>query len=100
MTVAPTHLPTTHHKENPVTSVTSLRAEYRDDTGFVAVAAPRLSWKTSTETGDWTQVSAEIEGGADTVTVEGRDQVLVDWPFAPLAAGESRAVRVRVTGSD
>ncbi|MBB5844558.1 alpha-L-rhamnosidase [Conyzicola lurida] len=83
-----------------MTSVTSLRAEYRDDTGFVAVAAPRLSWKTSTDSADWTQVSAEIEGGADAVTVEGRDSVLVDWPFAPLAAGESRAVRVRVTGSD
>ena len=81
-------------------TVSSLRAEYRDDTGFVAVAAPRLSWKSASDVGDWTQASAELESDGESVVLEGRDSVLVDWPFAPLAAGDSRSVRVRVTGSD
>ena len=81
-------------------TVSSLRAEYRDDTGFVAVAAPRLSWKSASDVGDWTQASAELESDGESVLLEGRDSVLVDWPFAPLAAGDSRSVRVRVTGSD
>jgi alpha-L-rhamnosidase len=82
------------------TAVATLRAEYRDDTGFVATPSPRLSWTTTAATGDWTQASAEIESGGQTATVQGRDSVLVAWPFAPLAPGEVRQVRVRVTGSD
>ena len=81
-------------------TVSSLRAEYRDDTGFVAVPEPRLSWKTTAASPDWTQASAELESEGQTITVDGRDSVLVDWPFPPLAAGDSRSVRVRVTGSD
>lgn len=84
----------------PTPAVTGLRAEYRSDTGFVATPTPRLSWKTDTTTSDWVQASAEIASGSDTATVDGRDSVLVDWPFAPLAPGESRTVRVRVTGAD
>ena len=81
-------------------TVSSLRAEYRSDTGFVAIPTPRLSWTTSTGATDWTQLSAEVEQGGQIVVVDGRDSVLVDWPFAPLAPGEVRSVRVRVTGSD
>ena len=100
MTGSPTRPSEPISEENTVATVTSLRAEYRDDTGFVAVPRPRLSWKTTTDTANWTQLSAEIEGGSEVVTIEGRDSVLVDWPFDALQPGESRTVRVRVTGSD
>ncbi len=80
--------------------VATLRAEYRSDTGFVATPTPRLSWKTTTAAANWTQASAEIESGGVIATIDGRDSLLVDWPFEPLEAHESRDVRVRVTGSD
>ncbi len=71
---------------------------------FVATARPRLSWRTVTDTPDWTQHGAEIElttpAGGQTATVDGPDSVLVDWPFAPLEARDDVHVRVRVTGSD
>ncbi|WP_431795056.1 family 78 glycoside hydrolase catalytic domain [Microbacterium enclense] len=78
----------------------TLRAELREDTVFVAVARPRLSWRVRTETPDWRQVRAELTDGIDTVVAEGDASVLVDWPFRPLAPGERRDVRVRVTGTD
>lgn len=78
----------------------TLRAELREDTPFVATAAPRLSWRVRTETPDWRQSGAELTDGVDTVTLAGDASVLVDWPFRPLAPGERRDVRVRVTGTD
>ncbi|WP_457840954.1 glycoside hydrolase family 78 protein, partial [Staphylococcus aureus] len=78
----------------------TLHAELREDTVFVAVARPRLSWRVRTETPDWRQVRAELTDGIDTIAAEGDDAVLVDWPFRPLAPGERRDVRVRVTGTD
>ncbi|MHB1173154.1 MAG: family 78 glycoside hydrolase catalytic domain [Lacisediminihabitans sp.] len=80
--------------------IASLRAEYRSDTGIVATPTPRLTWKTTTSTPAWLQASAELESNGETVRVDGRDSVLVPWPFAPLASGESRSVRGRVTGAD
>ena len=80
--------------------VSSLRAEYRGDTGFVATPTPRLSWKTETPIDGWLQAVAELTDGDRTNRLESRDSALVEWPFAPLAPGETRAVRVRVTGVD
>lgn len=80
--------------------VVGLRAEYRSDTGTVATSTPRLTWKSATITPGWVQASAEIESAREIVTTIGRDSVLVEWPFAPLAAGETRSVRVRVSGAD
>ncbi len=74
-----------------------VRAELREDTAFVATARPRLSWRVRTETRDWRQAGAEVTDGRDTVTLDGDASVLVAWPFAPLAPGEVRSVRVRVT---
>jgi alpha-L-rhamnosidase len=83
-------------------SVHGVRAEYRTDSPFVAVNRPRLSWKTGTTAADWTQSGAEIEwrrGEAAAVArVEGRDSVLVPWPFEPLRPRERGHVRVRVHG--
>lgn len=75
----------------------ALRADLREDTPFVATAHPRLSWRVRTETPDWRQSSAELTDGTDTIALEGDASVLVDWPFRPLAPGEEREVRVRVT---
>ncbi|GAA1969622.1 alpha-L-rhamnosidase [Microbacterium deminutum] len=76
--------------------VATLRAELRDDTAFVAVPAPRLTWTVEADAVDWVQSSVELTDGPQTVTVDGRSSVLVAWPFAPLAAGEARNVAVRV----
>ncbi|GAA2934188.1 glycoside hydrolase family 78 protein [Microbacterium luteolum] len=75
--------------------IASVRAELRDDTSFVATPAPRLSWTVATAQDGWLQSSAEVTDGRETVAVPGAESALVAWPFAPLAAGESRDVRVR-----
>jgi alpha-L-rhamnosidase len=85
-------------------AVVGLRAEYRSDSSWVGVPAPRLSWRTETEARNWVQAAAEIEveRGDQTSTsrVEGRDSVFVEWPFDPLAPRETVSIRVRVTGND
>ncbi|TDE94024.1 alpha-L-rhamnosidase [Occultella glacieicola] len=82
----------------------ALDAEAPRGTSFVATPTPRLSWRTETETPDWTQTAAEVElssaGQTRTATVDSSDSVLVPWPFEALAPGQDAAVRVRVTGSD
>ena len=82
----------------------SLRAEYRIDTPFTASSTPRMSWSTETEAEGWLQAGAELEltrGAATTGhSVSGRDSVLVDWPFEPIAPREPVSLRVRVTGED
>ena len=77
--------------------VETLRAELREDTAFVAGPTPRLTW-TVTCGSEWLQRSAEITDGLETVSHEGADSVLVEWPFAPLAPGDIRKVRVRLHG--
>jgi alpha-L-rhamnosidase len=59
-----------------------------------------LSWKTETPIAGWLQAATELTAGNETARVDSRDSVLVEWPFAPLASGEAREVRVRVTGID
>jgi alpha-L-rhamnosidase len=83
----------------------SIIAEYRTDTDLVAVAAPRLSWKSHTEAHDWTQASATIRlRDGETVvgerTVTGRDSVLVAWPFPRLIPRQSVQVQVQTHGAD
>lgn len=75
--------------------IDSFRAELRSDTTFVATAAPRLSWTVASGDEGWLQAAADLTDGTDTVTLDGRDSVLVAWPFSPLAAGEAREVSVR-----
>jgi alpha-L-rhamnosidase len=77
--------------------IATLRAELREDTAFVATSTPRLGWTVETSEPGWLQSSAELDDGTRTVLVDGRDSVLVAWPFTPLAPGESREVRVRAT---
>jgi alpha-L-rhamnosidase len=82
-------------------SVETVTAETRTDSDFVAVATPRLSWTTSSSTGDWTQASASVQlDGSEVVEIHGRDSVLVPWPFTPIEPRSTHEVRVRVTGAD
>jgi len=78
------------------TRVASLRAELRDDSVFVATPTPRLTWTIETDETDWVQAGAELDDGSAVVRHDGGESALVAWPFAPLAAGERREVRVRV----
>lgn len=78
------------------TTIDTLTAELRTDSPFVATAAPRLSWTVSTDEPDWVQAWAELRAGEETVRLEGRDSVLVAWPFQPLPAGGGTEVSVRV----
>lgn len=82
------------------TVIESLRAEVRDDTTFVPTARPRLSWVVGGDVTGWRQASAELSDGAQQVTLTGDESALVAWPFAPLAAGERRSVRVRAHSTD
>ncbi len=82
------------------TRVAAVKAELRTDSPFVATPTPRLTWSTETSTPSWRQAGAEVTDGESTVTLEGAESALVDWPFPPLAPGERREVRVRVTGVD
>lgn len=82
----------------PSAEITKL--EYRNDTPYVPVPTPRLSWTTRTSIPDWRQAWAELDCDGDVRRFEGRDSVLVEWPFDPLAPREERGVRVRVGGED
>lgn len=79
-----------------------IEAPYRSD--VVATPAPRIGWRTQTDSPDWIQAGAELElvrpDGSETHRVDGRDSHGVAWPFEPLAPREEVALRVRVTGQD
>jgi alpha-L-rhamnosidase len=82
-------------------TTTTLTAERPSGDEFVPTATPQLSWITETDVADWRQTAAELElDGRESVRLEGRESVLVDWPFPPLAPRQRASVRVRVTGSD
>lgn len=80
---------------SPTPVIARIRAELRDETAFVATRTPRLTWTVSDDAGGWLQSDADLTDGRETVFHDGRDSVLVSWPFTPLASGEIREVRVR-----
>jgi alpha-L-rhamnosidase len=70
---------------------------------FVGVPSPRLSWRVGSAPHGWRQLGSEIEvrypDGTTLVTpLEGDEQILVDWPFAPLESRGRATLRVRVSG--
>ncbi|MEU9191164.1 family 78 glycoside hydrolase catalytic domain [Streptomyces sp. NPDC048484] len=83
--------------------VNSVRVGWTDET-FVPNSRPPLTWKTATGLPSWIQRTADISitrgGVTSTASVDGPDSVLVDWPFEPLAPGETALVRVRVHGTE
>jgi alpha-L-rhamnosidase len=67
----------------------------------VGTANPRLSWIVPDADPDFAQDAYEVEvtrDGAEVVTVESGEQVLVPWPVGPLASRERATIRVRVRG--
>lgn len=79
--------------------IDTLSAELRTDSPFVATATPRLSWTVTSEQ-PWIQTWAELRAGDQAIRLEGRDSVLVDWPFTPLDPGGSTLVSVRAGSTD
>lgn len=90
-------------KQQSAISVTAPRFEHLDDALGVGTSSPRLSWKTAAPAG-WTQHGWQIRcaRGGDTLIASGSgaDQILVAWPFEPLASRETASVGVRVRGAD
>jgi alpha-L-rhamnosidase len=85
-------------------AVVALRAEHVAD-GLVGVAAPRLSWQVESDEPGWVQSAYQVrvrrEGAWQAAPrVESDEQVLVGWPFPPLASREAVEVGVRVWGPD
>lgn len=82
--------------------ITALRVEHRRDGFGLGTATPRLSWTVDGGPGvqAWAELEADRSGGTEVTRVDGPDQVLVAWPFAPLASRERVVVRVRVAADD
>ncbi|ERK70989.1 hypothetical protein N136_02671, partial [Leifsonia aquatica ATCC 14665] len=70
----------------------------------IGVAAPRLSWRSSSPDPSWTQAAYEVEvsrrGLVEVFAVESRESVFEPWPGAPLTSREEAEVRVRVRAGD
>ncbi|WP_329264240.1 family 78 glycoside hydrolase catalytic domain [Streptomyces sp. NBC_01478] len=71
----------------------------------IGESAPRLSWRTVTDTGGWRQTAHQVEISTadgtvltDTGRVESAESVLVPWPGPHLGSRERVGVRVRVWG--
>ncbi len=79
--------------------ISALTAELRSDSSAVATPVPRLSWTVAAGTPGWLQAWAELRRGDEVHRVDGRDSVLVDWPFAPLAPGEHARISVRAAST-
>ncbi|MFC5847220.1 family 78 glycoside hydrolase catalytic domain [Deinococcus petrolearius] len=91
----------------PAPRVLDLRAEYRHEAFGTGESAPRLSWRTETDSANWRQrgyalqafgAAGELLGA--TGRTESGESVLVPWPFRPLASRERVQVQVRVWGDD
>jgi alpha-L-rhamnosidase len=78
--------------------IATLRVEHRRDGFGLGTATPRLSWAIDGRPGAqaWAELEAERDGGTQVARLDGPEQVLVDWPFAPLVSRERVTVRVRV----
>jgi alpha-L-rhamnosidase len=81
-----------------------LRIEHLREPLGIGTAAPRLSWRTDAHP-DWRQAAYEVElrratGEVVTELVRSGDQVLVPWPFAPLASRDRVSLRIRLHGED
>lgn len=81
-------------------TVTRLRAEYQDDAFGIGTASPRLSWQVENAAPAWRsdryELTLERETGIETVIVHSPEQLLVPWPFTPLASRERVLLHVRL----
>ncbi|WP_079001062.1 MULTISPECIES: alpha-L-rhamnosidase [Plantibacter] len=85
-------------------TVTAPRFEHLREPLGIGVASPRLSWKLTAPSGfepSAYQVEAVRAGSRrEAEPVVSSEQVLVDWPFEPLASREAAVVRIRVQDRD
>lgn len=81
--------PTIEHHRNPL---------------GIGEASPRISWVVEEAPAGWSQRGHELEvrrgASTETAVAASAEQVLVDWPVAPLASREAASVRVRLQGAD
>ncbi|MEJ3655186.1 family 78 glycoside hydrolase catalytic domain [Actinomycetes bacterium KLBMP 9759] len=85
---------------------TPIRFEHAADGFGIGVAEPRLSWTVPDAPDGAVATGYELElapdagdGARETARVDGAEQVLVPWPFAPLGSRAGGSVRVRVHGT-
>ncbi|MDX3696974.1 family 78 glycoside hydrolase catalytic domain [Streptomyces europaeiscabiei] len=84
-------------RPEPDTTLVSVRFEHREDALGIGTPEPRLSWQVRTDDPAWRQTAYEVElDGGTTAHVDCAEQVLVPWPFAPLASRSGASVRIRV----
>ncbi|HET6530544.1 MAG TPA: family 78 glycoside hydrolase catalytic domain [Actinoplanes sp.] len=85
---------------------TTPRFEHHDGPVLgIGTPAPRISWTLPAAKPDYEQHSYRLEvrvgdGEPQVTTVESADQVLVDWPVAPLRSRERATVRVAVNDGE
>ncbi|WP_020495993.1 family 78 glycoside hydrolase catalytic domain [Sciscionella marina] len=77
--------------------VSPVRFEHGDPVLGIGVSRPRLSWQVTEAEPGWAQSGYELEYGDSRVPVDTAEQILVDWPFAPLESRERATIRVRLT---
>lgn len=88
-----------------MTSVSAPRVEHHRDALGIGEREPRLSWTILDAPDGWGQSAYRIEstshdGRVEIIDVDSDEQVLVPWPFPPLASREAVSVRVRARGTD
>jgi alpha-L-rhamnosidase len=70
----------------------------------IGEASPRISWIVDEAPAGWAQRAYELEvrrsGSIETAVAASAEQVLVDWPVAPLESRERADVRVRLEATD
>ncbi|WP_194410412.1 alpha-L-rhamnosidase [Microbacterium cremeum] len=80
------------------------RIEHHREPLGIGERMPRLSWIVSSAPTGWRQaayrVDVERDGATESFEVESDEQVLVDWPAAPLGSREIATVRIAVRGAD
>ena len=80
------------------------RIEHHREPLGIGERMPRLSWSVASAPSDWRQtayrVDLELEGTVTSHEVESAEQVLVDWPGAPLRSRDIVTVRIAVRGTD
>ncbi|KAF2414929.1 alpha-L-rhamnosidase [Microbacterium sp. B35-04] len=85
-------------------TVDAPRIEHHREPVGIGERMPRLSWRVASAPSGWRQTAFSVEvdrdGDVTTYVVDSPEQVLVDWPAAPLRSREIVTVRIAVRGED
>jgi alpha-L-rhamnosidase len=80
------------------------RIEHHREPLGIGERMPRLSWRVVSAPSGWRQTAYSVEvardGEVTTYVVDSSEQVLVDWPAAPLGSREVATVRIALRGAD